>query len=457
MKRILLSLLFVVAMAFGHRASAQLATSYFMEGSYFRTELNPALVPTRGYIAMPAMSGVGLNLSNNFLSVDNLVYRKGSELVTALHGSVTADEFLGRLPDLPKLGVNANINLLGVGFYVRKTFWTFGFNTRVQTDMAISKDLFRAVKTLGNGTYNLGDTALSVNGFLEAYLGTSFRVAKIVNIGVRAKFLVGLLNAHTSVESIEANVLPETVNGKVRTMIYGNSMFVDPSRVQYGEEFSDDVLNFDPQYMLKHVKSYGGAIDVGAEVRLLNKRLRLSAAVTDLGFIRWSGATNIAMDASGEFHYNGFNLETGEADADGSFEMKMARPESDGYTTRLNCSINLGVEYGFLGNRIALGLLSRTQFCNTMKYTELTASVNFRPLSWLSASVSHTFLNQNKPGILGFALNIHPRAVNLFVGFDYMGFKWVRYQQAPIPHNMKSISLYCGLGFNFGRPDHLKN
>ena len=33
--------------------SAQMKTSYFMEGSYFRTEMNPALVPTRGYVAVP--------------------------------------------------------------------------------------------------------------------------------------------------------------------------------------------------------------------------------------------------------------------------------------------------------------------------------------------------------------------------------------------------------------------
>ena len=30
--------------------SAQMRTAYFMEGSYFRTDMNAALAPTRGYI-----------------------------------------------------------------------------------------------------------------------------------------------------------------------------------------------------------------------------------------------------------------------------------------------------------------------------------------------------------------------------------------------------------------------
>ena len=59
MKR-LVSIIAVVVLALSATgALAQSRTSYFMEGSYFRTDLNPALAPTRGYVALPAMSGVG--------------------------------------------------------------------------------------------------------------------------------------------------------------------------------------------------------------------------------------------------------------------------------------------------------------------------------------------------------------------------------------------------------------
>ena len=160
MKKLSIILLAVVAVMTCSTASAQSKTSYFMEGSYFRTELNPALAPTRGYLALPGMSGIGLNLSNNFVSVDNFFYQRDGQIVSALHNSVSGDEFLGKLPEVNELGINANINILGVGFYAKKMFWQFGVNLRAQANAALDKDIFRAVKTWGNGEYNLDGTSL---------------------------------------------------------------------------------------------------------------------------------------------------------------------------------------------------------------------------------------------------------------------------------------------------------
>ena len=89
--------------------SAQMKTSYFMEGSYFRTEMNPALAPTRGYVALPFVSGFDFGLSGNVLSVDNFVYQTDKGLVTALNGAVSSDEFLSRLPEIGLESLKADI------------------------------------------------------------------------------------------------------------------------------------------------------------------------------------------------------------------------------------------------------------------------------------------------------------------------------------------------------------
>jgi hypothetical protein len=52
---------------------------------------------------------------------------------------------------------------------------------------------------------------------------------------------------------------------------------------------------------------------------------------------------------------------------------------------------------------------------------------------------------------LGFALNLHPKGINLFLGADYIPMKFVTYQNIPVPYNLKSFNLYFGLGFNLGR------
>ncbi|MBO7186478.1 MAG: hypothetical protein J6V59_06230 [Alistipes sp.] len=462
MKKILLIIVAVALMAVD-MVSAQSRTSYFMEGSYFRTELNPALVPTRGYLALPAMSGVGLNLSTNFLSVDNFIYQNGDEYVTALHGSVSPDDFLGNIPNVSKMALDMRLNILGVGFYKNRTFWSFGFEVRGSQSMALSKDLFTVLKTLGNGTYELGNTALSADVHLDAYLGASFPVCDWASVGVKAKFLVGLMNVGAQFDSLYANVGEDSITGTLRGHWRANGVVTENARINADGSYTmpADIIST----ALNNVKSFGAAIDLGAEFRLIDDHLRISAAITDLGFIKWAPETHIGGELAGDFYFNGFDIESGKADADANFDNGVLGLDSyPGYTTMLNYSVNVGVEYNILNNHIAFGVLSHTKFCNTMTYSELTASVNFRATNWLTATVSHTFLGGNKPGIFGAAINIHPAAINIYLGVDFIDTHYVKVTDIDalpsgsiyIPHYASSLNAYFGFGFNFGRPKFLK-
>lgn len=447
-------------LAFAEGATAQLRTSYFMEGSYFRTELNPALVPTRGYLALPGMSGVGVGITGNYLSIDNLIYERDGQLVTGLHSSVSPEDFLSPMPNDIKLSVNANVNLLGVGFYAGHSFWSFGLNVRSQNDMSLSKDMFSAIKTLGNGVYDLSSTALNSNSYLEAYLGSSFRVCPWVNVGIKAKFLVGVAHLSTDIENMSANVDPSSVTAQLRGMVRANSIFFDRSVLTPGANIGqsnimDMIVYNDPNFMLNNAKSFGGAIDLGAEFRLFNDHLKISAAVTDLGFIRWSANTHVTAQGSADFGFGGMNIESGELDSDMSYDFVIGELPTESFDTRLNCSLNVGVEYNFLRNHMAIGVLSHTEFCNSMRYTEVTASLNLRPCNWLSATASHTFVN-NEFGIFGVALNIHPRVLNIFVGADFIDCNMVKYGNIPLPRYAKSFNVYAGVGFNFARPRYMR-
>ena len=116
----------------GVRATAQMKTAYFMEGSVQRLDLNAALVPQRGYAAIPGMGNVGVEANSNFLSVRNFLYPApdGDGLVTFLHGSVGNREFLRRMRRNNHLEINVRENLLGFGGYARRYFWSFGLNLR---------------------------------------------------------------------------------------------------------------------------------------------------------------------------------------------------------------------------------------------------------------------------------------------------------------------------------------
>lgn len=54
-------------------AVVQTPSAYFMEGSTFRSQLNPAFAPLRGYVNIPVLGGVQVNVSGN-LSVSDIFY-----------------------------------------------------------------------------------------------------------------------------------------------------------------------------------------------------------------------------------------------------------------------------------------------------------------------------------------------------------------------------------------------
>jgi hypothetical protein len=70
--------------------------------------------------------------------------------------------------------------------------------------------------------------------------------------------------------------------------------------------------------------------------------------------------------------------------------------------------------------------------------------------------VSHTFLANHKLGVLGAAINIHPRALNIFIGADFIDTQYGKFKNIPIPRYQNAVNLYVGVGFNFARPKFVR-
>lgn len=475
MKKIAILLVALFALWGVDTANAQSRTSYFMEGSYFRSEFNPALAPTRGYFMIPGLSGLNLNVGTNFLSLDNFIFERDGQLVTALHQSVSADDFLKKLPDTLTATGNMNVNLLGVGLYTKKMFWSFGANLRCDNNVAISKDLFRVVKTFGNGVYDLGSTSMSANEYVEVYAGTSFPLFDWMTVGARAKFLIGLANLSAEFDKLILDVNENYVEAYMHGELNASSPILSNKPLASGDDYSmSDLLCYNDTALVKeNLKSYGAAVDLGVEMRFLENHLKVSAAVTDLGFIRWSKTSHITGEVAGGAMFEGVVIgEEGlnedlssyfkPVDESGEFfDFSGIRP-GEGNSRRLTCSVNAGVEYNMLKNKIALGVFSQTRFltAKTAKpLSEVTASLNLRPTSWLSATVTHTMMvGGSNAGVFGAAINFHPALLNLYFGVDFIDSNWVKAfnDRLIIPRNAKSINLYMGAAFNFGRPKHLK-
>ncbi len=462
MKRYIILLIFVITLPTA--LSAQVRTSYFMEGSTFRTDMNPALAPTRGYVNFPALGGLNVGLNNNFLSIENMLYpTKDGQLVLFMHQSVDRNKFLKRLPQNNTFEMSVSEQIIGFGAHTKRFFWSFGLNLRANADVNIPKQFFSLITRLGQGSYNMENMHVGLNTYMEAYLGAAIPVHEIATIGFRVKGLWGLANANLNVNQLNANITDEEVAARFAGEFVG-SFPVANSNLPVGVPVSPNEIidpNFDgfESFDFNKLKNGGFAVDLGAEVRLLDDNLRVSAAVTDLGFIRWNKEATVAGKMGTSIRYTGFDLSTGEANVPNE-DFEFVGAESDkNSSSRLNCSLNFGAEYAILHNHISFGLLSHTKFCQTFNYSELTASVNFKPLNWLTATISHTFLNHNQPGVFGFALNLHPTGLNLFIGADFIDLKFAKSSNANLmlPIRQRSINLNFGLGFSLGRAKYLGN
>jgi hypothetical protein len=142
-------------------------------------------------------------------------------------------------------------------------------------------------------------------------------------------------------------------------------------------------------------------------------------------------------------------LDSEQVDAGASSDVQSQ--ESRSYSRFLNANLNVGAEYAILDEQISFGLMWHNQLRPNYIWSELTASVNFRAGRWFDVSFSHTFLGRNRPGVFGAAINIHPNGFNLFVGADFIDTTFYRSSEILVPKNLKSLSLYIGLGFNFGK------
>ena len=199
--RILLAALLVTV-----GAAAQNPSSYFMEGSTFRSQLNPAFAPQRGYVNFPVLGGIQVGMSGN-ISLDKIFYPRDGKLVTLLDSSVSAAEVLGNLKTDNLLGADFRMNVIGFGAFTKnhKNFWSFDLNVRVNEDANLPYSLFEFIKLGKEG--QIRNFGTSTDSYLEAAFSYSFPLMDDrLYIGIRGKFLAGLARAKMTYDRFDVSL-----------------------------------------------------------------------------------------------------------------------------------------------------------------------------------------------------------------------------------------------------------
>lgn len=449
-------LVIVVALAMSLTATAQVRSSYFLRGSTERYELNPSLSPERGYFAIPAL-GLTTALESNFLSADNFFFPNGdgTGVVTYMHSSVSADDFLDRLSDMNRLEMNIHDRLLAMGNYFRGGFWSVDVSLRSESSINIPKDFFALTKTLATGTYDMAGLGIETNNFVEAAMGYTFPVQDVFTIGVRAKALVGLAHMKARFDKVDISIGTEeyTANmaGTIEANVAGYNFDGLTGEVTFDQMlgYATDLNNFSPD----NIRSVGFAFDAGIEWTFMDEQLRLSAAITDFGYTSWTPQNSFCGTVENVgFAFRGYDVANNEIDFSTPEQIVMtaADAESAGKST-LHTNYVVGCEYNFLGDLIGLGVLWQGKQYGEVLHNTASVAATFRPTPWLSATISESFLD-NQVGVLGAAVNIHSSLVNIFFGVDYIGtsFGTALGGKLPVPLSQNSANITFGLSLPLG-------
>lgn len=432
-------------------AAAQNPTAYFMEGSTFRTQFNPAFAPLRGYVNIPFVGSMQAGITNN-LPLSKLLYPRDGRLVTLLDPSVSADEALAGLKTNNLLGTEVRMGLIGFGKFTKnhKNFWSFDLNLRTNAEINVPGALFEFIKRGDAGSIrNLG---LEAEMYADAGVSYSFPLlGDKLYVGAKAKFIVGLARAKVNFDRMDITLHDDRWAVEAQGSIEAN---IPGAEVNY--RYDDDGQPYfeSDDIEINKIKpaGYGFAVDLGATYEIL-PGLQASLAVTDLGFINWSKANTVAGRAQTSIEYTGIKIENGETASTPDFsldDLKEFRPiEAKGSARALQASVNAGLEYFMWDHRVGFGLLYQARFREFKTLHSVTGSINFSPIRWFTLSGSYTA--GSGMGAFGLALNLCPGWINFFVGTDLVA---TRFTPQFIPVKQKSMNVTFGLGIPLGRRSH---
>ena len=429
-------------------AAAQNPSSYFMEGSTFRSQLNPAFAPQRGYVNFPVLGGIQVGMSGN-ISLDKIFYPRDGKLVTLLDSSVSAAEVLGNLKTDNLLGADFRMNVIGFGAFTKnhKNFWSFDLNVRVNEDANLPYSLFEFIKLGKEG--QIRNFGTSMDAYLEAAFSYSFPLMDDrLYVGVRGKFLAGLARAKMIYDRFDVSLQHDRWAVSTQGTIDVTAAGAEIDMPANGDIFEIGDIDINPT----KPAGYGFAVDLGATYDIL-PNLQASLAVNDLGFISWSKKNSISGTSTQETEFTGVTVpdDGTEPAPDFDFEMLKFNP-TDGKSASkmLRASINAGLEYEVWRHKVGIGLLYTARFWEYKTLHNITGSVNFHPVRWFTLTGSYSVID-NRGGAVGLALNLCPSWINFFIATDMLVSKHTP-QWIPVKQSTMNVTL--GLGVPIGKRSH---
>lgn len=432
-------------------AAQSTASGYFNDGFLYRHHMNPAIVNSQSYIAMPFLGNVYSGAKGSF-GIGDVLYSRQGETVTFMHPGITSAEALKHIHDINKFEVDERMSLLDFGFKTKKGYLTIGLDLRSNVGLSLPGEFFRLAKEgPANKTYDISNLTAHADAMGELGVGYARKVGKNLQIGAKAKVLIGAanfdLNSHNTRLELGEDVWRINADIEAQGSLKG---------LQYIEEIDEETHKpyiDDIDVDGSGISGFGVAFDLGALYTV--KDFKIGLAVNDLGAVKWNN--NMLAECRGNFTTDGRTFSVDKDDIN-NFEDEFERFGDDladafefvskgdqgGRSRGLAATINASVEYTLPAYRkLTFGLLSTTRLQGARTWTDARLSANLAPAKWFSLSLTGGYGTFGPS--FGWMVNLHPKGFSLFAGMDGIGAPYGKYM-VPLGH---SSSLNFGVNFPF--------
>lgn len=432
--------------------------------------LNPALRQTNSiYVGLPALTGINVNVTNNFLGFSDL-FVKGLEIdknnLAFLQSDFNVDRFLGKLNNLNYIEPKVSLQLFGLGFTLKNgTYLFLDITDNADADIVIPRDYFR-LAFLGNEqfagqTFDLSNMKIEYKYYREAAIGASREITPKLRFGARAKVFFGITAG--TLQNYSMNL---TVNNDYTNTLQANMALDFSGPVHVVRDSDNNITDFDVEDIeggsfFTNMKNTGFGMDLGAEYSLTDKII-LSAALTDVGFIKWkSDLTNI--EAVGDIKLNGLDfkdIQEGRATIDdlaGSLADSLKQAfvvvdEEKRFTTKFPVGFSMGGKY-VLNDIFSFGLLSYSRVTSQQLRQAVTLSANVNLRNKFGASLCYTACNHDYSNI-GLGLYGRLSVFQLYFLVDRIPLSWKSAGSSgdsfALPSNWNTLHTRLGLNLVFG-------
>ena len=462
------SLLAIAALAPLASGAQTVLSTYYMESAPVRMNMNPAMAPNRGYITLPVIGSFGVSLSSNVFG-----QKFFSELI---HDDRYSDYFLSNsfykhLEERNYADIDVDFSIISAGWWAKSGFWSIDLSSHTTIENRIPRSLYDFMRDMHGVndldwrqplSYAIDDQDVRIRSYFEVGVGfASHPIADHLTIGGKIKGLLGAANVHANLQRLYVDYNIQGVDDadldwsnltyqQMASMKGTVDIDVDIQLDGYmkglqtpedGGKFSE--VSLEAPFGLAGA---GAALDLGLKLKF-SDLISASAAITDVGFLKWNEDQRKFCEAKGSVNYllpRDVNQVAELVGSGSTFNTDIydlvkcyngVSPDDRIEQTWLTSHVVAGVEFNFLDDKLSVGALGRAVVSNHSN-GELSFSGVFTPVSLIELGLSYNII-QSRAQSFGMAVRLGP----LFISTDYMF----------LNNNSRVFNAFLGLAVPLGK------